>query len=107
MMSILQTIRNSDHGQTPTTNLSDSPKEDYMNVEFEGIDDTWDPKNFSYVKKWLVLSAVMHGAVIVTCASSIYVSSPSLWRYESNCRPPVTSNLKISLGYQKLSLFLD
>jgi hypothetical protein len=42
-------------------------------VEFEGDDDRWDPKNFSKVKKWLCLASVTHGAVVVTCASSLYV----------------------------------
>lgn len=41
-------------------------------VEFdEG--DKWNPKNFSNIKKWVILTAVTHGAVIVTCASSLYV----------------------------------
>jgi hypothetical protein len=43
-------------------------------VEFDGGDDKWDPKNFSSYKKWVVLTFVMHGAVVVTCASSMYVS---------------------------------
>jgi hypothetical protein len=42
-------------------------------VQFDGSDDNWDPKNFSELKKWIVLFAVTHGAVIVTCTSSIYV----------------------------------
>lgn len=45
-------------------------------VEFDGKDDDWDPKNFSKLKKWVILIAVTHGAVIVTCASSLYVSPP-------------------------------
>jgi len=42
-------------------------------VGFEGKDDLWDPKTFPKWKKWGILFAVAHGAVIVTCASSLYV----------------------------------
>jgi hypothetical protein len=42
-------------------------------VEFDGADDPFDPKNYSTFKKWVILLAVTHGAVVVTCASSLYV----------------------------------
>jgi hypothetical protein len=45
----------------------------YRIVEFDGPDDKWDPKNFSELKKWCVLVTVTLGAVVVTCASSMYV----------------------------------
>lgn len=76
MSSILQPLGQSNYDERTRTDLSDSLKEDYVIVQFEGIDDTWDPKNFSPAKKWLILSVVTHGAAIVTCASSLYVSSP-------------------------------
>jgi hypothetical protein len=44
-------------------------------VEFDGPDDKWDPKNFSNFKKWVILIFVTLGAVVVTCASSMYVYS--------------------------------
>jgi hypothetical protein len=44
-------------------------------VQFEGDDDPWDPKNFSSWKRWIILLVVAHGAVVVTCTSSIYVLS--------------------------------
>jgi hypothetical protein len=58
-------------GMSPT-----EPKdpEEMTIVEFEE-DDKWDPKNYSKLKKWVILIAVTHGAVIVTCASSLYVFS--------------------------------
>jgi hypothetical protein len=46
--------------------------EDKIVVEFETNDPT-DPKNFSTLKKWVVLLWVAHGALVVTCASSLYV----------------------------------
>lgn len=56
-------------------NKSEEPvaSEKWSIVEFEGVDDRWDPKNFSKLKKWLCLASVTHGAVVVTCASSLYV----------------------------------
>jgi len=50
--------------------------EKFTVVTFDGDDDPWDPKNFPKWKKWSVVLAVAHGAVIVTCASSLYVSIP-------------------------------
>ena len=47
-------------------------------VEFDGKDDKWDPKNFPEFKKWTVLIVVGLGSVVVTCASSMYVSTPRL-----------------------------
>lgn len=61
----------SNGGMSPT-----EPKlyEETSIVEFdEG--DKWNPKNFSKIKKWVILIVVTHGAVVVTCASSIYVLS--------------------------------
>ena len=55
---------------------SDTATEKYSIVEFEGPEDTWDPKNFTSAKKWLILFAVAHGAIVVTCASSLYVCFP-------------------------------
>jgi hypothetical protein len=54
--------------------------EKYSIVEFDGKDDRWDPKNFPEIKKWFILFAVSHGAVIVTCTSSLYVRSSRLRR---------------------------
>jgi hypothetical protein len=45
-------------------------------VQFNGPDDEWDPKNWSQTKKWVILCLVTHGAVVATCASSMYVCSP-------------------------------
>jgi hypothetical protein len=52
---------------------SSNEEKDLKIVEFEGEGDKWDPKNFRGLKKWAILYAVTHGAVIVTCASSLYV----------------------------------
>ena len=52
---------------------SSNEEKDLKIVEFEGEGDKWDPKNFRVLKKWAILLAVTHGAVIVTCASSLYV----------------------------------
>jgi hypothetical protein len=62
--------------ETIASNMSApvSTPEKYTFVEFDAADDRWDPKNFSKIKKWIVLAVVTHGAVIVTCASSLYVS---------------------------------
>jgi len=70
--STLQTLEQSKNDES-----RESPKGEYTIVEFGGEDDKWD-KNFSDIKKWLILSAVTHGAVIVTCASSLYVFHPPL-----------------------------
>lgn len=64
-------------GQSNNESL-EAPKEEYTIVEFDGDHDKWDPKNLSNIKKWLILSAVTHGAVIVTCASSLYAFYSSL-----------------------------
>jgi len=62
--------------QSDTSAASSSDAtEKYSVVEFEGPEDKWDPKNFSHAKKWSILFAVAHGAVVVTCASSLYVRS--------------------------------
>ena len=66
--STLRTLEQSKNDES-----RESPKGEYTIVEFGGEDDKWDPKNFSNIKKWLILSAVTHGSVIVTCASSLYV----------------------------------
>jgi hypothetical protein len=60
----------------PDNATDDSMNEKFTVVQFDGDDDSWDPKNFPEWKKWAVLFAVAHGAVIVTCASSLYVSTP-------------------------------
>jgi hypothetical protein len=60
----------------PDNTTEDSTSEKFTVVGFDGDDDPWDPKNFPIWKKWAVLFAVAHGAVIVTCASSLYVSIP-------------------------------
>jgi hypothetical protein len=60
----------------PDNTTEDSTSEKFTVVGFDGDDDPWDPKNFPKWKKWAVLFAVAHGAVIVTCASSLYVSIP-------------------------------
>jgi hypothetical protein len=49
-------------------------EEKFVVVGFDTADDPWDPKNFPKWKKWAILFAVAHGALIVTCASSLYVS---------------------------------
>jgi hypothetical protein len=60
----------------PDNGTEDSTSEKYTVVGFDGDDDPWDPKNFSKWKKWGILLAVTHGAAIVTCTSSLYVSIP-------------------------------
>jgi hypothetical protein len=64
-----------DGNRPPGSSSSNEGKLDLRIVEFEGEGDKWDPKNFSKLKKWVILIAVTHGAVIVTCASSLYVRS--------------------------------
>lgn len=64
-----------DMNDTPGSSSSSEAKQDLKIVEFEGEGDRWDPKNFSKLKKWTILISVTHGAVIVTCASSLYVCS--------------------------------
>lgn len=66
--STLQTL-----GQSNNNESLESPKEEDTIVEFDGDHDTWDPKNFSNIKKWLILSAVTHGAFIVIYTSSLCV----------------------------------
>ena len=66
---------------TSLATLNDLPDngtggEKFTMVGFDGNDDSWDPKNFPKWKKWGVLFAVTHGAAIVTCTSSLYVSNP-------------------------------
>jgi len=71
-VSIPTTLR----GDLSDNATDDSAVEKFTVVEFDGKDDEWDPKNFPAWKKWAILFAVAHGAVIVTCASSLYVSIP-------------------------------
>jgi len=72
------TTLQSELGSAMSPTVEPKDPEEMTIVEFEE-DDVWDPKNFSKLKKWLVLIAVTHGAVIVTCASSLYVSPPDPW----------------------------
>src|SRR5271167_3812190 len=66
------TLRDSNDGLS-TPNSSESPHKKYTIVEFDDEDDPWDPKNFSKLKKWVILVVITHGAIVATCASSIYV----------------------------------
>ena len=66
--------------------------------------DKWNPKNFSKLKKWAILIAVTHGAVIVTCSSSLYVFSHL--GSMTYCRRVVICRLSRSFMSVRLSLFL-
>jgi hypothetical protein len=80
----LETLRDANHTPAERT-LSNHEKENPIIVEFDGADDPFDPKNFSNLKKWVVLIAVTHGAVVVTCASSLYVCSMGTSAYDIDC----------------------
>jgi hypothetical protein len=58
----------------PDDGSQESQTEKFTVVSFDGNDDQWDPKNYPKWKKWGILFSVAHGAVIVTCTSSLYVS---------------------------------
>jgi hypothetical protein len=100
------TLSDSRDGWT-TPNSSEYPHDKYTMVEFDGEDDTWDPKNFSNLKKWMILLVVTHGAVIVTCASSIYVLISLLLTRLTCFRRRVTDNSKSNLKFLKRLQFLD
>jgi hypothetical protein len=87
-----------DMNDIPGSSGSNEGKEDLKIVEFEGEGDKWDPKTFSGWKKWAILYAVTHGAVIVTCASSLYVRSLCDW---VDVRLLVTPRLKRNFMFRK------
>jgi hypothetical protein len=87
---------------TLLNDLSDNGTENekYIVVGFDGDDDPWDPKNFSKWKKCGILFAVTHGAAIVTCTSSLYVSSPR--RVYGDISLCVTLKSKTNFMFQSL-----
>ena len=80
--SISRNLKMSSSTEESLPKLSDTPEkldgsnpspEKIQIVEFDGPDDPFDPKNFSTSKKWFILLVVTHGAIVVTCTSSLYV----------------------------------
>ena len=80
------------------------PKQDvkaedaYIDVQFEGEDDSYNPLTFSKAKKWTVVFVIAQGSFCVTCCSSLVTVT-----YDAIMERFAASRLVVTLG---LTLFV-